>query len=362
MRLYRTKDYRDFFKDVYLSYAQNSPYKLESNLKLAKDHLTSSFRKNSGLEKQDSQFKIASLMHRFEKQFAKIEQATNANSWRDIAYETADWFRALLPMVTPDTRAHLMIQIGRCFHNAALCQNPENVQQADQKLALAQYMTAYFLSKDLSFDEKLYCEMHIFHSLLSLPFNDNEIKNLCNAIENQTLKLVEFFPFYQPFKSTFSKALQKNFYTSFMQEHLHELTMLQKEKLQGNNNLTLDFTKTDILYIAFEACLHKFYDPRHINEVEKTIRLNLMRSLLQDNNWTLELMQQNLTATYRQLNAGAQGFIHPTLPNNPNLLTANTAIRGFKLDIEKGQFTLFGKKENQARSLQILREIIINGL
>lgn len=280
-------------------------------------------------------------LRQFEKDIhEKTEAASAASDYREIAFHILDWMPALYYTVPSSVIVNTYIRIGTYFQRAAAKESMPELQMADETLAASMFMHAFHAKDRATPDIMLYACVQSLKYIAAFKFQHPYFAENIQAFQHQALRIADVFPFFHPHQSNLSLATNSHLSIYLMRQFLHALMEIIELNRSRTIQIAIDHSQVTVLYHAYEACLHNWYEAQHSSVQERKLRFELMQALLAENQWTIVDLSQNLDDPFLMIDRDEQGWMRPTrtlpIPANPTI-DKFRSVDGVEIDEETGE-------------------------
>ena len=235
-------------------------------------------------------------LHDFE-QFASegIEELHTANFYRERGFDTLNWLTVLMPFASRSIIVNILMQAGSYFQQASCCpQDNLAIKIADEKLALHAYMEAIVLSGRSSPNLEIYTHINCLKFMAAFKYQDEDTKELVEAIQTRTLLLADLFPVYVKLQANIDFIKNQDQTLWLIRRLLYILMEIIERNKTATSKIVIDHDYVNVLYQAYEACIKTWYQENYNPELENKFRLELMQLLLERNGWTYKDLDWHL--------------------------------------------------------------------
>ena len=252
------------------------------------------------------------LLYLFEKdKVSGGSQIKQAQEYRESAFHCLDWLPAILETQTREIFANVFLQIGMQFQQAAAFEPKRVLQMADEGLALKMYLTAVGIASHCQPDFEMYLNTRVIKCLSAFTYQEETLNNILPTLKERTLSRVDIFPFFDGSKSNVAFLKEDHKLLGLMRRLLNGLMRIYEYNKSHSPAIPLDYSPTNLLYEAYEACLKNWYQEEYNPTVENQFRLDLMDELLFEKGWTFLEVEERLTPPWVRVDRNEEGWITP---------------------------------------------------
>jgi curved DNA-binding protein CbpA/mannose-6-phosphate isomerase-like protein (cupin superfamily) len=278
------------------------------------------------------------LMLQFEKSIhEKDSAATSADDLRELAWHLLDWIPAFSGKMPASVLTNIFRRAGMYLQLASQLETRQRFQMADERLAFQLYAITFSVGHHGTPDVEQYNLLHGLKLIAQFRFHDDQLVEVVKAFQHRAEVLFDVFPFTRPMMPGVTFLKEEREQLTAMRHYLRFMVTCYKGVTGGQQ---IDIPKVTVFYRAYEACVKNWYMDEHDESVEKQLRLDLMRSLLEEKGWGFEEVEDSVVFSGTSIHRGPTSWMQSFSPlENPvvDQPASFQSVDGVKLNFKTGQ-------------------------
>lgn len=282
-----------------------------------------------------------SILLRFEKDFfPSLSGDLTADELRQLGFRVLDWLPAFLRLLPSEVIINMFTYAANCLQLASKLEPIPAVQMADEKIAQDLYVTGCALAFRINPCLETRTILRGLGFISEFKYVNDTSEVVIAAFSHRAQWLLNTFPFPLDYLSSHCYVCTSDPFLSLFRQHLASLV----GRLESTESKELSLVPAPtIFYHAYEACLKEWYQDEINVDLEESMRLKLMQSLLNQFDWNFEDVEDNLTFLKTTVSRDEQGWIKSDDLLSCSSVTPSevyTSLDGLRINYQTGQLEL----------------------